>query len=190
MAKGLPPNNPLERKIRIRLGKLEELSPREIKQKIAGHRSGFNQNSELLARWLAEVLDLQRVIVKPLQNAHRNLEVTVELSESYSLVFLYYVETSLQDFLGIKKNSNVVPGVTLTEEQAILVRAIIDREGGSEADLLRQLLNEAFANSDVVSRFVQRLKVHPEWHASMHSAGLYPADILEAAKAIQKATEK
>ncbi len=188
MAKSQPTAPVLERKIRKCLNKLEKLSPREIKNKIAGHRSGFNQNTELVARWLCEELDLPRVVVKTSQNAIQNLEVIVELG-SYSYVFNYYVQTSLQEFLGIKKNNNAVPGVTLTDNQAILVRAIIDREGGSEADFLRELLDSAFANSAVVADFVNRLKDHPEWHSSMHSAGLYPADIFAAAKAVRKSAK-
>ncbi len=188
------PNRPptadeLERKIRKCLNKLEKLSPRQIKQKIAGHRSGFNQNTELVARWLCEQLNLPRVVVKASQNAINNLEVTVELG-SYSYVFNYYVKTSLQEFLGIKKNNNVVPGASLTNDQAILVRAIVDREGGSEADFVRELLDQAFANSTVVNGFVARLKAHPEWHNTMHSAGLYPADIFAAAKSVRKAAKK
>ena len=90
----------------------------------------------------------------------------------------------------MKKNSDAVPGFTLLPEQAILVRAIVDREGGDEKTLLQELLNQAFADSALIKKFVRRIKAHPEWHVGMHEAGLYPADIFAAEKKIRKAAQK
>lgn len=177
--------NRVQKKIRRRLNKLEKLSPTQIKQKIAGHRSGFSQPPELLARWLCEELDLERMTIKTHQNVVENLEVVLEFN-GISYTFKFYVKTSLQDYLGILKTRDVVAGVKLTDEQAILVRAIIDRDGGNEAEFLSELLNSALADSVVVKRFVKRLKDHPDWHQAMHNAGLYPADIFSAYKKVRQ----
>ncbi len=189
MAKSYPDPFKLKKKIRTRLNKLEKLSPSQIRRRIAGHRSGLNQNTELLARWLCEELDLERMVIKTLQNVNDNLEISVSVN-GLQYNYRYHVKTSLQDFLGIKKRQDVVPGVRLTEEQAILVRAVVDRDGGDEARLLQAIISRGMASSQEITGFVSRVKAHPEWHDAMHESGLYPADIFAAAKSVRRAAKK
>ncbi len=180
----------LQSSIQKELSKLEKLSPTQITARVAGHRRGINDPSGLLANWLAEKLSQEKMIVKPVQNVDKNLEVSVQQSNDVIIVIKFHVGTSLQDFLGIRKKSDLVPGATLTPEQAILIRAIIDRDGGDERSLILRLFNEGFVNSPLVKNFVRRLKRHPEWHAGMHEAGLYPADIFSAYRKICKDAKK
>lgn len=175
--------------IKRNLAKLEKLSPREIKTKIGGHRRNIQQPEGLLANWLCEKLGVEKITVKTENNVYKNLTVMVEISDTF-ITYKFFVRTSLQDFLGIKKKPDLITGISLSPEQSILVRAIIDRQGGDESSFVKDLLNAAFADSELVASFVKRIKDHPEWHAGMHEAGLYPADIFEAEKAIKKAKKK
>lgn len=180
------PNQDLKKKIGKKLRKLEKRSPRQIRKHIGRHRRGFSQNADLLNNWLQDELGLERVVAKPVGNVDNNLEVTVTKG-SDKVVFSLHVGTSVQDFLGAFKGSdNRVPGCQLTPDQAILVRAVIDREGGDESKLVKEALLVGLVNMPAIRSFVKRLKSHPEWHQSMHDAGLYPADILHAWKVVEK----
>ena len=176
----------LQETIQKELSKLEKLSPTQITARVAGHRRGINEPASLLAIWLSEKLDQEKITIKTVQNVDRNIEVSIHQTNELTVMIKFHVGTSLQDFLGIRKRSDQVPGASLSAEQAILVRAIVDREGGDERTLILRLLNEGFVNSAVVKKFVRRLKNHPEWHAGMHDVGLYPVDIFSAYKKICK----
>lgn len=182
--------NPAEvnRRIREALDQLEPMSPRQIKDEIAGHRRGFNQPNGFLGNWLAEKLGQSKVTVDPRQNLNNNIVVTVDVSVC-KLSFEFFVGTSLQEFLGIKKKNDAISGAKLSDDQSFLLRALVDREGGSEANVVKRLLDWGIANSPMVLSFVERVRANPDWHTKMHEAGLYPTEIEHAWGEIQKAAQ-
>ena len=176
------PNQDLKKKIGRELRKLEKLSPREIREHIGLHRRGLNQNDGLLSSWLAQQTGLEKITVKPIQNLDNNCEVTVAQGTD-RVVLLFHVGTSVQDFLGSFKGADSrVPGCNLSADQAILVRAFIDSDGGDERVLVQQALLVGLVNMPAIRDYIGRLRKHPEWHQGMHAAGLYPADIFHAWK--------
>lgn len=180
------PNRGLKKKVERKLRELEPKSPREIREHLGRHRRGFSQNESLLNSWLQEELKLEQVAVKPVKNLNNNLEVTVMLGTD-KVMLSFCVGTSVQDFLGAFKGAdNRVTGCSLTPDQAILVRAVCDHYGGDEAKLVKEALLIGLINMPAIRRYVKRLKAHPEWHAGMHEAGLYPADIFHAWSNVKK----
>lgn len=180
------PNRDLKKKISKKFDELAVLSPREIREHVGRYRRGFSNNDGLLGNWLQDELGLERVTVKPEKNIDRNTVVTVYYgTDRVELPFC--TGTSVQDFLGNRKDSSrPVAGLSLTEDQAILVRAFVDREGGDEVKLVKAALLVGLVNMPAIRSFVRRLKKHPGWHQSMHEAGLYPADIFHAWDNVKK----
>lgn len=180
------PNQDLKKRVGRKLRKLEPKSPREIREHLGRHRRSFTQNDSLLSTWLQEELGLEQVTIKAIKNLNNNLEVTVTRGVD-KVVLSFVVGTSIQDFLGAFKGADSrVTGCSLTSDQAILVRAVCDRDGGDEAKLVKQALLVGLVNMPAIRSFVRRLKKHPEWHKGMHDAGLYPADIFHAWDNVKK----
>lgn len=184
------PNQDLHDKISKKLRKLEKLSPREIREKIGLFRRGLNQNDGLLGNWLKEQLGLEKLFVKGIQNLDNNCEVTV-FQGTTKLVLNFHVGTSVQDFLGIRKDSaHAVSGISLSQDQATLIRAFVDSEGGDEREIAKQALIIGLVNMPAIRNYVKRVRKHPEWHKGMHEAGLYPSDIFHAWKNILKEAKR
>lgn len=171
--------------IQKKLDELDDLSPSQIEKLLAGHMRGIKQPNEHLANWLCEQLRLNKVTVKTFQNVALNIEVTIEVPDC-NLVFRFFVKTSAQDYLGIKKPGDLITGLSMTKDQAILIRGYVDRHQGDVGKFAARMLAEGMMQSTELRDFVKFVRKNPEVHPAMQAAGLYPADILAAFDNIEK----
>lgn len=180
--------NPPERiykEIKSLLESLENLSPREIKAKLGGQRTGAGQPTQLLARWLKNHHPVAKIIIKTQQNVDENLIIEL-FWVNYSITYKFKAGRSLQEFLGIHKPPTSM-SISIISDQLTVITAFVVQCGGKEEDVVRALLNKSLIVDPEVVQFITDLREHTDWYGALHEDGVYPADVFESWDKLQKA---
>jgi hypothetical protein len=167
------------------LESLDKLSPREIKAKLGGQRTGAGQPTELLTRWLKNHHPVAKMIIKTQQNVDKNLIIELFWA-NYSITYKFKAGKSLQEFLGIHKPPTSL-SISIISDQLTVITAFVVQCGGKEEDVVRALLNKSLVADAEVIQFIADLREHTEWYEALHEDGVYPADVFASWDKLQKA---